>query len=257
MSRVWRPDQIITDFESSLIPAISTEVNPNVFLYITMSAFISVSRIRTQRMFFSSQPGDISTYSKFGFNYRLFSRWRNQKLLSEINGVSTPANWWSRNFILQFTRNSKYESEGRTSPTILVLRRLLDKYCTIEHVECVRLPTSNEQHLWRYFYPLSYKVILRSIYLGFHNRLNRRLERAHANIWSFIRCIASEESRFQHQYIQINTGAQQRPKSNVTDAIQKRIDTLNERYNKNEIDVEDFLNALSLLIAQKKWNICR
>ncbi len=78
------------------------------------------------------------------------------------------------------------------------------------------------------------------------------MERAHANIWSFIRCIASEESRFQHQYIQINTGAQQRPKSNVTDAIQKRIDTLNERYNKNEIDVEDFLNALSLLIAQKK-----
>ncbi len=41
------------------------------------------------------------------------------------------------------------------------------------------------------------------------------------------------------------------PKSNVTDAIQKRIDTLNERYSKNEINIEDFLNALSLLIAQK------
>ncbi len=41
------------------------------------------------------------------------------------------------------------------------------------------------------------------------------------------------------------------PKSNATDAIQKRIDILDERYNKNEINVEDFLNALSLLIAQK------
>jgi hypothetical protein len=29
------------------------------------------------------------------------------------------------------------------------------------------------------------------------------------------------------------------------------MDTLNERYNNNEINVEEFLNALSLLIAQK------
>jgi Ca2+-binding EF-hand superfamily protein len=42
------------------------------------------------------------------------------------------------------------------------------------------------------------------------------------------------------------------PKSNTTDTIQKRINTLNKRHNKNEINVEDFLNALSLLIVQKK-----
>ncbi len=78
------------------------------------------------------------------------------------------------------------------------------------------------------------------------------MERAHANIWSFIRCIVSEESRFQHSYIHINTGAQRRSKSNSTDAIQKQMDVLNERYDKNEIDVEELLNGLPLLIAKKK-----
>jgi hypothetical protein len=74
MVRLWRPDQIITDFEISLIPTISAEINPTEFLYINMPVFIIVSRILTQRMLFSSQPDDISPYSKFGFNYSLFSR---------------------------------------------------------------------------------------------------------------------------------------------------------------------------------------
>jgi hypothetical protein len=61
-----------------------------------------------------------------------------------------------------------------------------------------------------------------------------------------------EESRFQHLYVQINTGAQRRPKSNQANAIQKRIDVLNERYSNQEIDVEELLNGLSLLVAQGK-----
>lgn len=91
-----------------------------------------------------------------------------------------------------------------------------------------------------------------SIYVGFHNRLNRRMERAHANIWCFLRCIIGEESRFQHSYVQINTGAQRRPKSKSTNAIQKRMTTLNERYTNKEIDVDELLNGLSLLIVKKK-----
>jgi hypothetical protein len=62
----------------------------------------------------------------------------------------------------------------------------------------------------------------------------------------------SEDIRFQHSYIQINTGAQCRPKSNFTDAIQKRMDTLNEQYDKKEINVEELLNGLSMLIPKKK-----
>jgi hypothetical protein len=78
------------------------------------------------------------------------------------------------------------------------------------------------------------------------------MERAHGNIWSFIKCIISEESRLQNLNVQINTGAERRPKSNSADAIQKRIDNLMARYNSNEIDVEQLLDNLSLFIGKKK-----
>jgi hypothetical protein len=90
-----------------------------------------------------------------------------------------------------------------------------------------------------------------SSHLGFHNRLNRRLERAHANIWSFIRCIVNEDTRFQHVHIHLQTGSQRRPKAYSSDRIQKRMNTLNERYNSQEINAEELLDGLSLLIAKK------
>jgi hypothetical protein len=62
----------------------------------------------------------------------------------------------------------------------------------------------------------------------------------------------SEESRFEHLLIRFSTGVQRRPKSTLADAIQKRINVLNERYNNKEINAEDLLNGLSLLIANKK-----
>lgn len=77
------------------------------------------------------------------------------------------------------------------------------------------------------------------------------MERAHANIWSFIRCIVNEESRFQHLYVQTNTGAPHRSISGSNNGIQKRIDTLMTRCNNNDIDIEQLLDNLSLLIARK------
>jgi hypothetical protein len=90
------------------------------------------------------------------------------------------------------------------------------------------------------------------VHLAFHSRLNRHIQRAHSDIWAFVRCLMSEESRFQHLFIQFNTGAERRPKSTSADAIQKRIKVLNERFNNKEINAEDLLNGLSLLIANKK-----
>ncbi len=37
MNRIWKPERIITDFETSLIPAIAAEVNPFDHLYKNMS----------------------------------------------------------------------------------------------------------------------------------------------------------------------------------------------------------------------------
>ena len=82
--------------------------------------------------------------------------------------------------------------------------------------------------------------------------MNRRIEHAHGNIWSFIRCVISEESRFQHLYVQVITGAQRRPVPRSTNNIQRRIDALMARYSNKDIDVEQLLDSLSLLIGKKK-----
>ncbi|CAF1928809.1 unnamed protein product, partial [Rotaria magnacalcarata] len=87
---------------------------------------------------------------------------------------------------------------------------------------------------------------------GFHNRLNQRILKAHPNIWAFIKCIQNEENRFRHLLLQMNAGAQARKKTAGTSFIQKRIDTLNERYKNGEIDVDQLLDGFSLTIAKQK-----
>ncbi len=87
--------------------------------------------------------------------------------------------------------------------------------------------------------------------IGFHNRLNHRIEKSHSNIWSFIKTLQGEESRFRHMLIQMNAGAKGRPKTAATNAIQQRIDTLNERYSNNEIDLQLYLDGLSTVVARQ------
>ena len=58
-------------------------------------------------------------------------------------------------------------------------------------------------------------------------------------------------TRFQHFYVQINTGATRRPNSSSTQGIQKRIDNLLTRYKNNKIDAELLVDNLSFLVAKK------
>ena len=71
-------------------------------------------------------------------------------------------------------------------------------------------------------------------------------------MWSFIRCLISEESRFQHLYVQTITSAQRQPVTRSTNNIQRRIDALMDRYDNKNIDVEQLLESLSLLIGKEK-----
>ncbi|CAF1545808.1 unnamed protein product [Adineta ricciae] len=88
--------------------------------------------------------------------------------------------------------------------------------------------------------------------ISFHSRLNRRIQRSHSNIWSFINCLIGEECRFQHLYSQINAGTHQLPKAKAAETMQKRIETLNSRYNNQDMNSEQLLNALSLSAGRKK-----
>ncbi|CAF1131685.1 unnamed protein product [Rotaria sordida] len=89
-----------------------------------------------------------------------------------------------------------------------------------------------------------------SICQDFHNRLNQCIQKSHPNIWSFIKCLQGEEARFRHMLLRINVGAQRRRKIVSTNAIQQRINTLNECYTNNEIDRNQLLDGLSLIVAK-------
>ncbi|CAF3931339.1 unnamed protein product [Rotaria sp. Silwood1] len=60
-------------------------------------------------------------------------------------------------------------------------------------------------------------------FIRFHNHLIHGIERLHPNIWSFIEGLHGKESRFRHMLIQMNAGAQGRPKTATTTAIQQCI----------------------------------
>ncbi len=98
---------------------------------------------------------------------------------------------------------------------------------------------------------LNYSLFHTNSFIGFHNRLNQRIQRSHPNIWSFIKCLQGEEARFRHMLLQINAGARGRPKTATTVAIQQRINTLNERFTSNEIGLNELLDGLALTVAKQ------
>ncbi|CAM4835599.1 unnamed protein product [Rotaria magnacalcarata] len=199
MNRIWKSDRIISDFETSLIPAIFAEfpqtLHKGCYFHHIQSIYRRIQNLGLATVY--SEDEEIRTCCR--------------KLMALA-------------FLpLDEVESSFYNLRGIVNSRVKELLHQLFLY---------------HDDYWMN------KVRLQSIHLGFHNRLNRRMEQARANIWSFIRCIVNEETRYQHSYNQINTGAQPRLQSKLTDAIQKRIDALNERYNNKEINVEELLNVL-------------
>ncbi|CAF3313773.1 unnamed protein product [Rotaria socialis] len=89
-------------------------------------------------------------------------------------------------------------------------------------------------------------------FLAFHSRFNRRVLVHHPNIWSFIKFLQGEESRFYHMNIQFSAGLDARAKQARTMAIQRHIDCLDRRYYDGVINVMEYLNGLSLTVAKRK-----
>ncbi|CAF1022912.1 unnamed protein product, partial [Didymodactylos carnosus] len=85
-----------------------------------------------------------------------------------------------------------------------------------------------------------------------HNRFNIRVNKHHPNIWHFINCLKQEEVYFRHQVMQMRAGATGRPKTKKTNCVQRRIDTLRDRYENDEINLEEYLEGLSFVAAKDK-----
>ncbi len=81
-----------------------------------------------------------------------------------------------------------------------------------------------------------------------HNRFYLRVNKSHSNIWHFISSLKKEKIVFQQQILQATSGARKSTTKKVS-VMQDRLDTPVTRFKDVVIDIHEYLQGLSLLIA--------
>ena len=89
------------------------------------------------------------------------------------------------------------------------------------------------------------------VLLGWHNRFAHRIDKKHPNIWHFIRFLQEEEVRF-NQHVQHVQMGKKKVHGKRTCRMHECLETLSDRFKKQQIDLTDYILGLSLLVAKKK-----
>ena len=92
-------------------------------------------------------------------------------------------------------------------------------------------------------------VILFYCILGWHNHFNHRVDKVHPNSRHFIDVLKKEEVRFRHRLLHAKSGLLKK-KSKRTCIIQERLDVLYRHFSNNEIDLNEYLEGLSMIVAK-------
>ncbi|CAF3352292.1 unnamed protein product [Rotaria socialis] len=219
MNRTFKPARVMSDYEASIITAVVNEFSQAIHSGCSFHFTQAIYR-RIQSL------GLITSYSQDS-DIRICCRKLMALALLPIDQIET----------------SFYNL--RTKSSAAVKQELHQLFLYFNHQWITNVPMK----MWSVH---GYQHRTNNNCEGFHNRLNQRILKAHPNIWTFIKCIQNEENRFRHLLLQMNAGAQARKKTAATSFIQKRIDTLNERYKNGEIDVDQLLDGFSLTIAKQK-----
>ncbi|CAF4145951.1 unnamed protein product, partial [Adineta steineri] len=178
MGQIWQPEQIMSDFETSLMPAVSTEF-----------------------------PMCVHKGCYYHYSQCLYRRIQSSGLAVDYTHDESLRSCCKKLMALPFLPVDEVETSFytlRTTADQEVKKKLRDIFLYFDNYWLNTVPVE----MWN-VYGCNNRT--NNICEGYHSRLNRRIERAHGNIWSFIKCIINEESRFQHLYVQIITGAQRRP----------------------------------------------
>ena len=89
------------------------------------------------------------------------------------------------------------------------------------------------------------------VLLGWNSRFNKRILRFHPNIWTFIETLKKEEVIFRQLMIKFSCG-EQKKKTKAVLALEFRLKTLGTRFENDEIDRKQYLEGLSMFVANKK-----
>ncbi|CAF4389943.1 unnamed protein product, partial [Rotaria magnacalcarata] len=219
INRKFEPTRILSDFESGLISAIANEfsaaIHSGCFFHYTQAIFRRIQVLGLTTLYFQ--------------NSEIRSRCRKLMALALLPIDKTESSFHSL----------------RVKSSTMVNQELHQLFLYFNHQWLVNVPLK----IWN-VYGCHHRT--NNNCEGFHNRLNQRIQKSHPNIWMFIKLLQTEGCRFRHLLLQMNAGAQARKNVPVANMIQKRIDTLYDRYNGGEVDVDQLLDGLSLTVAKQK-----
>jgi hypothetical protein len=88
------------------------------------------------------------------------------------------------------------------------------------------------------------------VLLGWNSRFNKRILRFHLSVWTFIESLKKEEVVSRQLMLKCSCGNQKK-KSKAILALEVRLKTLGTRFKNDEIDRKQYLEGLSMFVANK------
>lgn len=86
--------------------------------------------------------------------------------------------------------------------------------------------------------------------IGWNHRFNRLVNRSRPNVWHLFDCLKKEEVCVRQQLLKMATGVQKK-RDSKTIGIQHKLDILDSRFKDKKINVDRFLEGLSLVMGTK------
>ncbi|CAF1277492.1 unnamed protein product [Rotaria sp. Silwood1] len=215
----FSPKIVMSDFESGLASAVKSEFTTAkhsfCFFHFTQAIYRNIQQLGLSSMY--NDGGNVKSFCRKLMALALLPETVIEDAYDDLGENLSPDMRTVINDLLEYFQRQWF------------LKVPISQWCV--HGSCIRTNNNAE---------------------AFHSRFNRRVQILHPNIWSFIKFLQAEESRFHHRHIQFSSGLGTRTQKFKTIAIQHRIENLTERYNDGLINVMEYLDGLSLVVAKKK-----
>jgi hypothetical protein len=90
--------------------------------------------------------------------------------------------------------------------------------------------------------------------IGWHNKLNNRVDKHYPNVWHLFECLQREELSFRHQLGRLKSGFQKKSLNKPCTA-RKQIQKMAKDYEETQSILTEFLHGLSTLVAKNSKTV--
>ncbi|CAF2981494.1 unnamed protein product [Rotaria sp. Silwood2] len=226
----FEPQHVMSDFEMSLIKAVKQKfpmaTHHGCYFHYCQSLYKQVQLLGLGTAYFEDESTRLSCRSTMALALLPIELIEDAVHLLEDDSLSE---------MKDFFKYFKYQWLTRVPPT----------YWNVSTLE-FRTNNFAEGEL------LSFLEKCASLFchIGWHNKFNNRVDKTHPNVWRLFGCLQREELSFRQQLGKINC-AMKKKKNDTGCFIRTQIATLTERHEKKQITLLEFINGLSMIVAQK------